>query len=96
MPQKGVFYFMHFSHKTRNQMGKGSTSNPQKVISERLRKAREDAGMSQAQVALALGKPQWFVSRSERASRRVDIVELIQFGKVYNKPLNYFLQEFLE
>ena len=77
-------------------MGKGSTLNPQKVISEKLRKAREDAGMSQAQVAQALGKPQWFVSRSETGTRRVDIVELIQFGKAYNKSLNYFLQEFLE
>jgi transcriptional regulator with XRE-family HTH domain len=71
-------------------------SNTQKVISEKLRKAREDAGMSQAQVALALKKPQWFVSRSETGTRRVDVGELIRFGKVYNKPLNYFLQEYLD
>jgi transcriptional regulator with XRE-family HTH domain len=71
-------------------------SNPQKIISEKLRKAREDAGMSQTQAALALRKPQWFVSRSETGTRRVDVGELIQFGKIYNKPLNYFLQEYLD
>jgi len=71
-------------------------TNHQKAISERLRKAREDAGLSQIQAALALKKPQWFVSRSETGTRRVDAVELIQFGKVYNKSLNYFLQDYLD
>jgi transcriptional regulator with XRE-family HTH domain len=67
-----------------------------KVIRERLRQAREQAGMSQADSATLLNKPQWFVSRSETGTRRVDIDELIQFGKIYSKPLRYFLEGFLD
>ena len=57
---------------------------------KRLRKARLEAGMTQAEVARALGKPQSFVSKSETAERRVDVIELLDFAEIYEKELEYF------
>jgi ribosome-binding protein aMBF1 (putative translation factor) len=70
--------------------------SPNKIIRERLRQARETVGLSQAEAASQLNKPQWFVSRCETGERRVDVAELVEFGKVYSKPLRYFLEELLD
>ncbi len=63
-----------------------------KRLSSRLKQAREDAGLTQKQAAASLNKPQWFVSRSETGTRRVDVIELGQFAQVYGKPLSFFLE----
>ena len=57
----------------------------------RLRAAREDAGLTQVQVAKHLRRTQVFVSKSESGDRRVDVIELKAFSKLYRKPLDYFL-----
>ena len=59
----------------------------------RLRQARESAGLTQVQVALALDKPQSFVSKCENGERRVDILELADFARLYGKPLDFFIPE---
>jgi transcriptional regulator with XRE-family HTH domain len=41
-----------------------------------LQEAREEAGLTQEQLALRLGESQSFVSKVERGERRLDIVEL--------------------
>ncbi len=56
-----------------------------------LRGAREDAGLTQSDVAKSLGVHQSFVSKSESGERRVDIIELHAFAKLYKKPITYFL-----
>lgn len=58
---------------------------------ERLRQARLDSGLSQAEVAELLGVSQSLVSRSESGDRRIDIIELQAFAEVYRKPLSFFL-----
>jgi transcriptional regulator with XRE-family HTH domain len=58
---------------------------------QRLKAAREAAGLTQAQVAKRLGRPQSFVSKCESGERRVDVVELKAFAKVYAKGLDFFL-----
>jgi transcriptional regulator with XRE-family HTH domain len=63
-------------------------------VRDRLRQAREEAGLSQAEAASRLHKPQWFVSRIETGARRVDVGELVEFGKIYTKPISYFLEEY--
>lgn len=55
-----------------------------------LRAARLAAGLSQAQVARRLGKPQSYVSKCESGERRVDVVELAQFARVYGVAYSYF------
>lgn len=55
-----------------------------------LRQARIDAGLTQTEVAKTLRRPQTFVSKAELGERRLDVLEVQEFGKVYGKPLNYF------
>jgi transcriptional regulator with XRE-family HTH domain len=58
---------------------------------ERLRQARRDAGLTQADVGRRLGLRQAFVSKVESGERRLDPVELTRFAAVYRKPLGWFL-----
>lgn len=59
---------------------------------ERLRAARHKAGLTQAEVAKKLGRPQSFVSKCESGERRVDVLELAQFARLYHVPLDFFLK----
>ena len=59
---------------------------------ERLRKAREEAGLTHVQVAKKLKRPQSHVSNVESGQQRVDVVELQTFAKMYNKDINYFVK----
>ncbi len=61
------------------------------AIAEKLRKAREGAGISQSRAAEKLGRPQSYVSRCETGAHRVDVVELEEFGRLYNKSIQFFL-----
>jgi transcriptional regulator with XRE-family HTH domain len=63
---------------------------------ELLRKAREEAGLTQIEVARKLGRPQSFVSKCESGERRVDVVELIDFCRVYGKPVTHIVKELLK
>lgn len=58
-----------------------------------LRQAREEAGLTQAEVAAAFARPQSFVSKCESGERRIDPTELRLFAKIYQKPFCYFLDE---
>lgn len=58
---------------------------------ERLREAREAAGMTQEKVAKHFKKPQSFVSKVETGERRIDPTELQEFAKLYGKPITFFL-----
>lgn len=58
----------------------------------KLRDARLEAGMTQADAAKALRKPQSFVSKCESGERRVDVVELERFAEVYRKPVSFFFE----
>jgi len=61
------------------------------MVVENLRKAREDAGLRQEDVAQKLGKPQSYISKIERGERRIDVVELKAFARLYKKSLDYFI-----
>jgi transcriptional regulator with XRE-family HTH domain len=58
---------------------------------KRLQQARRQAGLTQVEVARALRKHQSFVSKCESGERRVDVVELEDFAKLYRKPIAFFL-----
>jgi len=55
-----------------------------------LKQARLDAGLTQAEVASLLSRPQSFVSKSESGERRIDFIELIYLARIYRKPLKFF------
>jgi transcriptional regulator with XRE-family HTH domain len=57
----------------------------------RLGQAREEANLTQLEVARRLRRPQSFVSKCESGERRVDVVELSAFSKIYRKPLEFFV-----
>ena len=59
---------------------------------ERLRKAREEAGLTQVEVAKKLKRPQSHISNIESGQQRVDVIELQIFAKIYNKDIKYFLK----
>jgi transcriptional regulator with XRE-family HTH domain len=59
---------------------------------ERLRKARLEAGLTQNEVAKKLKRPQSHISNVESGQQRVDVVELQNFAKIYNKSIDYFIK----
>lgn len=68
-------------------------SSPEyRAMVEKLKLARQEAGLKQEEVAERLGKPQSYVSKVERAERRIDPPELARFAEVYGKPLTFFVE----
>jgi transcriptional regulator with XRE-family HTH domain len=47
--------------------------------------------MTQAEVAHTLKRTQSYVSKCEAGERRIDVVELADFAKLYGKSLSYFI-----
>lgn len=45
-----------------------------------LREARKAAGLTQAQIAKAVGHPQSFVAKYENGERRLDVVEFLEIA----------------
>jgi transcriptional regulator with XRE-family HTH domain len=68
------------------------TDKYQRLI-RRLQQARRDAGLTQAEVAEAVGRPQSFVSKCESGERRLDVVELEDLATIYGKTLGFFVAE---
>jgi transcriptional regulator with XRE-family HTH domain len=61
-------------------------------FTERLHKARIEAGLTQVQVAKKLKRPQSYLSNIEAGQQRVDVVELQRFAKLYKKEVTYFFK----
>jgi transcriptional regulator with XRE-family HTH domain len=64
---------------------------PYRYVIHRMREAREEAGMTQSEVAKVLGRPLSFVSKCELGERRIDPIDLQDFAILYDKPYEYFL-----
>ena len=73
-------------------MTKAIFSQDHKYTVGQLRKARQEAGLDQVEVAKLLGKTQSHLSKIEAGQRRLDIVQLKEFAKIYKKSLNYFIK----
>jgi len=57
-----------------------------------LKKARQDAGLSQEKVAKILNTTQSYISKIESGQRKIDVVQLKKFAKLYKKSLNFFIK----
>jgi len=64
------------------------------VLADVLAKFRLSQGLSQAEVAEALGKPQSFVSKYEAAQRRLDLQELEDIAAALKAPLAQILEAY--
>lgn len=73
-------------------MTKAIFSKDHKYTVEQLKKARLEAGLDQVEVAELLGKTQSHVSKVEAGQRRIDIVALKEYAKIYKKPLDFFIK----
>lgn len=62
-------------------------------IAERLKKARELSGLSQAQVALKLNVQRPSISEIEAGRRKISAEELIRFSKLYKVDSSWLLSE---
>lgn len=63
-------------------MAKSIYRDEYRVLLETLRGARDHSGMTQAEVAKALGWAQSSLSHTENGSRRIDVVEFIDYCHV--------------
>jgi transcriptional regulator with XRE-family HTH domain len=61
-----------------------------KYLIGRVRQAREEVGLTQVEVANALGRPLSFVSKCELGERRIDPIDLRDFAVLYDKSFDYF------
>lgn len=58
-----------------------------------LRQKRQDAGLTQLQLARALKTSQSFIGKCERGERRIDVLELQGFCRVLGIELQAFMVE---
>ena len=73
-------------------MSKTIYSKDHKILVEKLKKARIEAGLDQEKVAGLLGKTQSYISKIEAGQRRIDIIQLKEFARIYKKSLAYFIK----
>ena len=64
------------------------------LLTKMMREMRIAAGLTQAECANALGKPQSFVSKVEGGSQRIDLIQLREYCLVCGTPLTSFVKRF--
>ncbi len=62
-----------------------------KSLIKKLKIARLESGLSQEVVSKKLGKTQSYISKIESGQRRIDIIQLKEFARLYKKNLSFFL-----
>jgi transcriptional regulator with XRE-family HTH domain len=72
-------------------MEKSTFSDEYGEFLRELRLARVGAGLTQQQVAQAMGRTQSFVSKCERGERRIDIIELAAYCTAMGVSLSEFV-----
>jgi transcriptional regulator with XRE-family HTH domain len=72
-------------------MEKSIHSGQYAIFLKLLREKRQEAGLTQAQLARKIRETQTFVSKCERGERRIDLIELRAFCKAYGMSLKQFV-----
>jgi len=73
-------------------MDKTIYSKEHRYLVKQLKKARKEMGLSQEQVANLLHRTQSYISKIESGQRKIDIVQLKKFAKIYKKSLDFFIK----
>jgi transcriptional regulator with XRE-family HTH domain len=66
-------------------------SEEYKKITESLKKARIEVGLTQGEAAKKIRKSQSYISKVENGEQRIDVVELKALARLYGKKANYFI-----
>ena len=66
-------------------------SKEQEKLVSKLKKAREEAGFTQAQAAKKMQRTQSYISKVESGQLKIDIVEIKRFSNLYKKDISYFI-----
>lgn len=74
-------------------MPKTIHSERHRRLAELLIEKRKAAGMTQAEVARALGRHQPFIANIENGERRVDLVELLAIGDIVGFDVHTIVEE---
>ncbi len=75
-------------------VAKSVYSHEYQVFLVHLRAAREEAGLTQRDVAKRMGRSQSFVAKCERGHNRVDVAQLVEFCRAIGIPLTHFFQKY--
>jgi transcriptional regulator with XRE-family HTH domain len=73
-------------------MVKAIYSKEHRSLVEKLKKARKENSLDQTEVAKLLGVSQSYVSKIESGQRRIDIVQLKAFARIYKRDIDYFIK----
>ncbi|MDX9913889.1 MAG: helix-turn-helix transcriptional regulator [Candidatus Moranbacteria bacterium] len=73
-------------------MGRTIRTKEYALFIERMKKARQEVGLRQIDVAKKMNRPQSYISRVESGEYRLDILEVKKFAKLYKKSIEYFLK----
>ena len=73
-------------------MDKTIYSEGHKLLVSKLIRARKERDIRQGDVAKLLGRTQSYVSKIESGQRRVDIIQLKEFAKIYKKDISFFVK----
>ncbi|MBJ7900933.1 MAG: helix-turn-helix domain-containing protein [Cyanobacteria bacterium RI_101] len=64
-------------------MQKSLYSKQYRTFLKLLKEARLDAGLTQSDVARRIRRPQSFVSKCESGERRIDVIEFLEYCRIY-------------
>jgi transcriptional regulator with XRE-family HTH domain len=70
-------------------------SEPYERFRKLLAEARKKSGLSQQEVAYRLGRPQTYVSKCERGTRRMDVIEFLEISQVIGFDPIRFIKDVL-
>ncbi|WP_130732722.1 helix-turn-helix domain-containing protein [Komagataeibacter xylinus] len=72
-------------------MKKSLRTPRQLLLQSLLVEARKTGGMTQAELAASLGKPQSFVAKYENGERRIDVIEFVDITAILGVSGAYLL-----
>lgn len=75
-------------------MEKSTFTRDYQILTELLRSIREEAGLTQVDLAARLDETQSYVSKVERGERRLDLVQLQWFCRAMGVPLKSFIERY--
>jgi transcriptional regulator with XRE-family HTH domain len=77
-------------------MSRSIHSRDYQVLRDLLVAQRKAQGLTQADVALRIGRPQSFVAKYEGGERRIDVVEFLTVAKALNADPQSLFSAFVE